>query len=212
MAVSLVIAGVGGQGSVLASRIIADAALQQTKGDPGCIPTRVRVGETFGAAMRGGAVLSHVRIGEVLSPLVREGGADLILALEPMEGLRAGVRFLTRGGVVVLNTIPVPPTDVKIGMVDYPATSKIVDALRSLGGTVVTLDATSIAERVGNVRAMNVVMLGAAFATDRIPVGREPFLAAVKARVPSRYLSVNLSAFDEGCREGMRLLTQASGG
>jgi indolepyruvate ferredoxin oxidoreductase beta subunit len=206
MSVSIIIAGVGGQGSVLASRIIADAALKEAQSNPASGSLKVRVGETFGAAMRGGAVMSHVRIGDVYSPLTSQGGADLIIALEPLEGLRVGIPYLMPGGAVILNTIPMPPTDVKIGMATYPGTPAIAGALKDLGGTVLAMDATLIAEQCGNVRSMNVVMVGAAFATGRIPVSKEALTGAVRNRVPSRYIDVNLKAFEAGYEEACRLL------
>ena len=110
MSFDLVVAGVGGQGSILLSHIVADAAIRCDSS------TRVRVGETFGAAMRGGSVASHVRIGkDVYGPLVSKAGADVVLAMEPLEGLRVSIDFLKRGGVAILNTRPWYPVDVISG-------------------------------------------------------------------------------------------------
>src|SRR3990170_1844510 len=98
---NLIVAGVGGQGSVLASHIVADAAVRAG--------LKARVGETFGAAMRGGAVSSHIRIGEdVQGPLVAEDKLDILIALEPLEGLRIGVKYLSPTGIAILNTKAVP--------------------------------------------------------------------------------------------------------
>ena len=102
----IIVAGVGGQGSILASHILAEAAILAESGNPGGGQVKVRVGETFGAAMRGGAVASHVRIGpEVYGPLVSRGQADMVIALEPLEGLRIGVDYVREGGIVVLNQL-----------------------------------------------------------------------------------------------------------
>lgn len=204
MSVNIVVAGVGGQGSVLASRIIADAVLAGSDGNGR--EMNVRVGETFGAAMRGGAVSSHVRIGRVLSPLVGERAADLVLALEPLEGLRVSVKFLRPGGNVVLNTVPLLPTDVKTGMAAYPELSQVTARLEALGARVLAMDANRLAEEAGNGRTMNVVILGAALATGVLPFAKDSMLAAIRGRVPSRFLDVNLSAFEVGVREGERLL------
>lgn len=206
MAVSIVIAGVGGQGSVLASRIIADAALKEREQSPAAETMRVRVGETFGAAMRGGAVSSQVRIGDVHSPLVAEGGADLIVGLEPLETLRVAVRLLRPGGVVVLNKTAVEPTDVKVGMAAYPEIERIESALRAMGATVLAFEATSLAEKAGTVRCMNVIMLGAAFAAGKLPFSWESLVGGVTSRVPPRYLEVNLAALETGRREAQALL------
>ena len=131
MKMNLIIAGVGGQGSILAARIVARAAMQMAKRVPQ--PFRVRVGETFGAAMRGGAVSSHVRFGDVYAPLIDRGEADLIIALEPLEGLRVGVEYLSPEGVALLNSSPSPPMDVQIGKARYPALEEITSALEELG-------------------------------------------------------------------------------
>jgi indolepyruvate ferredoxin oxidoreductase beta subunit len=200
MNLNLIVAGVGGQGSILASHIIAEAAIlgAPARGKAGDGAFNVRVGETFGAAMRGGAVASHVRIGDVHGPLVGKGQADLILALEPLEGLRIGVEYAKAGGVTILNTDPFHPVDVKIGAARYPAMAEIVKALKDLGSTVTVLDATKIALEAGTAKAMNVVMLGAAFASGLFPFSGEIMIDAIRARVPQKFLDVNLKAFSLG--------------
>jgi indolepyruvate ferredoxin oxidoreductase beta subunit len=200
MNINLIVAGVGGQGSILASHIIAEAAIlgapaPRTAGDG---VFNVRVGETFGAAMRGGAVASHVRIGDVHGPLVGAGQADLVLALEPLEGLRIGVEYARAGGITILNTDPFQPVDVKIGAARYPSIAEIEKALNDLGSTVTVFDATTIALEAGTAKAMNVVMLGAAFASGLFPFGEKPLLDAIRARVPQKFLDVNLKAFGLG--------------
>ncbi len=190
----LMIAGVGGQGSVLLSRIIGDAALR--KG------LSVRIGETFGAAQRGGAVHSHVRIGkEVYGPLLMEDEADALLALEPLEGLRRGLTYLKPDGVVVVNTRKVFPIDVNVGAAEYPQVDAIVEALKKLGGVVVAHDFTELADEAGTTRAMNVAVLGAyaRVIEDReTPFTKEDLVEAVKGRVPKRWLEANLKAFQLG--------------
>ncbi len=201
MIINLIVAGVGGQGSILASHIIAEAAIlsaaaRGSAGDGGTF--NVRVGETFGAAMRGGAVASHVRFGDVLGPLVGAGQADLILALEPLEGLRIGVEYAKAGGIAILNSDPFHPVDVKIGAARYPAMAGIAKALQQLGSTVTVLDATKLALEAGTAKAMNVVMLGAAFASGLFPFSEQIMVEAIRARVPQKFLDVNLKAFNLG--------------
>jgi indolepyruvate ferredoxin oxidoreductase, beta subunit len=199
MNINLIVAGVGGQGSILASHIIAEAAIMgAAAGAPGAGPANVRVGETFGAAMRGGAVASHVRLGDVHGPLVGKGQADMILALEPLEGLRIGVEYAKSGGVAILNTDPFHPVDVKIGAARYPAVAEIADALKRLGAVVTIIDATALALEAGTAKAMNVVMLGAAFATGLLPFGEQTMIEAIRERVPQKFLDVNLKAFALG--------------
>lgn len=200
--VNMIIAGVGGQGSILASRIIADSALKMELGETES-PMRVRVGETFGAAMRGGAVSSHVRVGDVVSPLVPQGECHLIVGLEPLEALRCAAKYLAPGGTVVLNTEEVPPTDVKVGKANYPDLDSIKAAIEGLGGKTVTVNATAVAAELGTVRCMNVVMLGVAFSTGLLPVSEESFLDAIASRVPAKYKSVNLEAFRLGKEAGL---------
>ena len=197
MATNIIVAGVGGQGSILASHIIAEAAIRT--GVRRQQPVRVRVGETFGAAMRGGAVASHVRIGpDVYGPLVAEDEADLIIAMEPLEGLRLGARYLSPRGIAVLNERPLPPTDVKIGACRYPSTAEIGEALRGLGEAVYFLPGEELALRAGHVRTLSVVMIGAAFGTGRLPISQEDLEDTIRARVPPKTVEVNLRAFRLG--------------
>lgn len=193
---NIIVAGVGGQGSILTSHIIAEVAIKAGEKNKNNI--NVRVGETFGAAMRGGAVASHIRIGDVYGPLVGKGKADLVLALEPLEGLRIGVEYLADGGTAVLNTQPLFPVDVKIGAAKYPSIDEIKEALHKLCGKVITLDATKLALEAGNAKTVSVVMLGAAFASGILTVDRDTMLEAIRERVPKKTLEVNMRAFELG--------------
>jgi indolepyruvate ferredoxin oxidoreductase beta subunit len=189
--VSLIIAGVGGQGSILASHIVAIAAIKEG--------LRARVGETFGAAMRGGAVASHVRVGkEVHAPLVPKDGADLVVALEPLEGLRNAVKYLKEGGLLLTNVRPWFPVDVNIGRAEYPSMDAIREAIQKLGGKVIEIDATSLAQQAGNVRTVNTVMLGALAATGKLPFSTEALKEAVNENVPPKTVDVNARAFELG--------------
>jgi indolepyruvate ferredoxin oxidoreductase beta subunit len=187
----LIVAGVGGQGSVLASHIIATAAIKEG--------LRARVGETFGAAMRGGAVASHVRVGKnVEGPLVLRDGADVIVAIEPLEGLRNAVKFLKPGGILITNIRPWYPVDVNIGRAEYPSIEQIEKAVEKLGGRMMKLDATKLAQEAGNVKAANTVMLGALTATGKLPFSAEALKEAVRENVPPKTIDANLRAFELG--------------
>ena len=191
--INLIIAGVGGQGSVLASHLVAMAAIRDG--------LHARVGETFGAAMRGGSVASHVRLGkEVHSPLISKDGADIVLALEPLEGLRNSVRYLRRDGLLLTNTRAWSPTDVNIGLAKYPDVKTIEKSVKKLGGRAIIIDATSLAQRAGNVRTMNVVMLGALAGTGKLPVSIESLKQVIRDNVPRGTEEVNLRAFELGLR------------
>jgi len=195
---NMIIAGVGGQGSILASHIFADAALcaSVTNGDK---DTKVRLGETFGAAMRGGSVASHIKIGsDVYSPLVPEDKADVILGLEPLETLRIGVNYIAPGGIVIINIRKYESVDVKTGQAEYPSISDIVSSFKKLNAHVITLDATEIAIKAGTAKAMNVVMLGALAACPKNPVPNRILEEAIKDRVPAKTIEANLKAFELG--------------
>jgi indolepyruvate ferredoxin oxidoreductase beta subunit len=199
MSVNVIVAGVGGQGSILASHILAEAAILAETESPGGEKVNVRVGETFGAAMRGGAVASHVRFGEgVYGPLVSRGQADMVIALEPLEGLRIAVEYIKQGGIVILNDERIPPVDVKIGAVRYPEIREIKAALEQLGASVRLVDGNRLAERAGTAKALNIVMLGAAFGSGVLPFKEKILLEAIRRRVPQRFLDANLEAFKLG--------------
>ena len=189
----MIIAGVGGQGSVLASHLVAIAAIRDG--------LHARVGETFGAAMRGGAVASHVRLGkEVYSPLISKDGADIVLALEPLEGLRNSVKYLRKGGLLLTNTRAWSPTDVNIELAEYPDIKKIGKAVEKLGGRTIIVDGTSLAQQAGNVRTMNVVMLGALAGNGKLPMSTESLKQVIRENVPRGTEEVNLRAFELGLK------------
>jgi indolepyruvate ferredoxin oxidoreductase beta subunit len=187
---NIVVAGIGGQGSILASRLLAEAALTDGR--------EVKLAETFGAATRGGSVMAHVRVGEVWAPMMMEDEADVVISMEPLEGLRVAVRFLRPGGWVLLNTRPWYPVDVAVGRVQYPSVESILDGLRSLDARVLTLDATDLALQAGNARTANTVMLGGLFALGLLDISEESLFGAMAERWPSRLITVNRKAYDLG--------------
>jgi len=198
---NMIIAGVGGQGTILASRIFADAAIRTsvTNGDN---DMKVRLGETFGAAMRGGAVASHVKIGsDIYSPLIPEDKADVILGLEPLETLRVGLKYIAPGGIVIMNIRKYESIDVKTGQAEYPLISDIVDSFKKLNANVITLDATGIAIKAGTAKAMNVVMLGALAACEKNPIPYKIIKEAIRNRVPPKTVEINFAAFKTGFGE-----------
>ena len=193
-ALNIIVAGVGGQGSILASHIIADAAVKAGH--------KARVGETFGAAMRGGAVHSHIRIGKhVEGPLVRENTLDILLGLEPNEALRLGVKYLAPYSISLVNTSPIYSTDVNIGASKYEDPEKIVLSLKKLCEKVVAFDATKFALDIGNIRTMNIIMIGALAATGKLPFPIEVLKQAIKERVPKHTIDLNLEAFELGIKQ-----------
>ncbi len=188
---NLIFAGVGGQGSVLASHIVAEAAIMDD--------LKVRVGETFGAAQRGGKVHSHVRIGrDVYSPLCKENSIDVLLGCEPNETLRLALKYCGSSSIIITNTQEVPSMDVNIGVATYPSIKEVTEGLGKLSKKVIAIDATKLALEAGSDRTMNVVLLGALAATGKVPFKLENLKAAIRQRVPSSSIDYNMKAFDLG--------------
>ena len=184
---NVILAGVGGQGSILASHLLAEAALKDGKD--------VKLAETYGGATRGGSVLAHVRIGEAWSPRTPEDQAHVIVAMEPLEGLRVALKFLRCGGWVLLNTHPWYSVDVSAGGMKYPSIESIVEAIERLGGHVLTVDATELALEAGSSRSANVVMLGGMFALGQVDTTEDNLYHAMEERWPSRLVEINRKAY-----------------
>ena len=187
---NVILTGVGGQGSILASHLLAEAALKDGHD--------VKLAETYGGATRGGSVLSHVRIGQAWSPRTPEDQADVIVAMEPLEGLRRALKYLKPGGWVLLSTRPWYPVDVSAGGMTYPSLDNIVDAIKRLGGRVLTIDATELAIAAGSSRSANVVMLGGLFALRKVDTTEENLFRAMEERWPSRLVGINRKAYKLG--------------
>jgi indolepyruvate ferredoxin oxidoreductase beta subunit len=184
--VDVLMVGVGGQGTILASRVLAQAALE-TGYD-------IKVSEIHGMAQRGGSVVTQVRLGEkVFSPLIPDGGADIVLAFEKLEGLRL-LPALKPGGTIIINEQEILPVPVLVGAAEYPA--NIVDYIRSVVSNVVAVDALELAEKCGNPKAANIVLLGVM--ARRLPFGLEVWEKALAERIPARLLEVNKAAFKAG--------------
>jgi indolepyruvate ferredoxin oxidoreductase beta subunit len=185
---NMMVAGVGGQGSILFSHILGNAAIAEGY--------QVRVAETYGAAMRGGAVSGHIRIGSsVFGSVVRRDHVDLLIGLEPLEGLRLGVIFLSPEGTAIINTRPINPIDVNIGNARYPEINVITTNLQKLCKEVIIMDGTSLAEEAGDIRTLNVVMLGAAAGLDKVPLSKETLEKTILVMVPPRTREINKKAF-----------------
>lgn len=183
---NIIMVGVGGQGIILASEIVSEAALEAGHD--------VRKSEVHGMAQRGGSVSSHVRFGpKVLSPLIELGGADIMLAFEKAEGLRA-CDFLRDGGRIVMDDREIVPITVSTGVSTYP--EGVEPRLRELGFALTIVDAAKLATEAGNPRTANVVLLAAL--AGMLDIDREIWPAVIRRRVPERFLEVNLRAFDLG--------------
>jgi indolepyruvate ferredoxin oxidoreductase beta subunit len=196
---NVIIGGVGGQGNVLASQILGEILVSQ-----GYVIT---IGETYGASQRGGAVMSHLRISgkDQFSPLIPEGQCDLLVALEPVEGLRILDFYGNPKVMTLLNTRTIHPIDVISGDATYPEVSRVISKIKELSRRVWTLNATEIALEMGDPIFSNIVMLGALCAMDVLPINREGFESIIKDLLSSRRLDENMKAFDRG-RQGVQEL------
>lgn len=186
---NIVIAGVGGQGNVLSSRLIADAAV--AKG------FFVAIGETYGAAQRGGAVMSHIRISKQdIGPIIPHHSAHLLLGFEPIEALRVGALYLNPSSSAIVNIHPVYPVEVLTGQLEYPLIKEIKKRLRTLCLELFTLDAVDLAQKAGDPLVMNTVMVGALAGADLTPF-KAPLLEKEIAKI-RRLKEINLKAFNLG--------------
>jgi indolepyruvate ferredoxin oxidoreductase beta subunit len=187
---NIIIAGVGGQGVVLMSEILGNAAVRDG--------FKVRGSEVLGMAQRGGSVFSNIRLGdEVYSPMTPDGKCDILVSLEPSEALR-NIQYLNKTTIVILNTRKVIPATVSMGKSTYPEIEQIQQRLQSVSGKVIMLDAVEVAEKAGNRQTSNVVMLGALFGSGKMPIKIETIKESIRERVPARAADVNLRAFDMG--------------
>ena len=180
----LVIVGVGGQGTLLASKILGRIALNE-----GC---GVKVSEVHGMSQRGGSVITHVRVGdEVYSPIVAAGEADFLLSFEQLEAARAA-SFVKEGGVAIVNMQVIWPMPVITGAMQYPENPLAVLE----GRRVECADALGIAVECGSQKALNLVLLG--MLSRHLPFSVETWQEAIAACVPAKTLQTNLAAFSRG--------------
>jgi indolepyruvate ferredoxin oxidoreductase beta subunit len=184
------IVGVGGQGVILMSELLGDAAIHDG--------LNVKGSEILGMAVRGGSVSSMIRIGkDVYGPLIPTGKCNVLVGMEPAEALR-NISYLNGSSIVVLNLESVIPFTVSLGASKYPDIKDIIEKLSQVAGKVITLNASQIAREAGSQQAANVVMLGALFGTDRIPISESTIKKEIGDKLPPRVLDLNLKAFDMG--------------
>lgn len=187
---NIMIVGVGGQGTLLASRILGNAIIAEGYD--------VKVSEVHGMSQRGGSVVTYVKYGEsVSSPIIDLGEADIILAFERLEALRA-LPYLKKGGRIIVNDRAIDPMPVITGAAEYP--EGIIEKLRAQAD-VISLDALTLAERAGSAKAVNVVLIGVLARSTDIPLGI--WQETIRKTVPEKFLSVNEKAFELGYNYGV---------
>ena len=183
---SIMIVGVGGQGSLLASRIIGNVLLSQGYD--------VKVSEVHGMSQRGGSVVTYVKYGDkVYSPVIEKGEADIIVSFELLEAAR-WVSYLKKNGHLITSTQTLDPMPVITGNAEYPA--DLAEKIEALGIDIIAADALSLAEKAGNAKASNVVLMGVI--ASKMSFDENVWKDAIRTCVPEKFLELNLKAFDLG--------------
>ncbi|MCI6732062.1 MAG: indolepyruvate oxidoreductase subunit beta [Lachnospiraceae bacterium] len=186
MTKNIMIVGVGGQGSLLASKLLGHLLLTQGYD--------VKVSEVHGMSQRGGSVVTYVRFGEkVYSPIIDKGEADFIVSFEKLEAAR-WVEYLKEGGRIVVNTQQIDPMPVITGNAQYP--ENLIEKMEALGIQVDAMDCLSLAEQAGSAKAVNIVLMGRLSRYFDIP--EETWKQAIRDCVPEKFVELNLKAFELG--------------
>lgn len=185
MTKNIMIVGVGGQGTLLASRILGNTVINEG--------FDVKLSEVHGMSQRGGSVVTYVKYGKkVYSPIIDKGEADIILAFEPLEAYRA-LPYLKKGGKLIMNMQKIDPMPVIIGAMEYP--ENISEKLKAKAD-VTAVNALELAKKAGNIKAVNVVLIGIMAKSTDIPY--EKWIKTIETTVPPKFLGVNKKAFEMG--------------
>lgn len=184
---SIILCGVGGQGTVLASKLIAGASMARD------IP--VMSAETIGMAQKGGSVFSYIRLGEDLyTPMIPRGGADIIIGFEPSETVRM-LPYLKRGGSVIVNACATKPVTAVLSSSGYEGT-EMIEYLKETVENLTIVNCNQATQEIGSSKVLNIVLLGAALNTGEIPVTKEDIKEVIKQRVKPEFLDMNFKALD----------------
>ncbi len=185
----LVITAVGGQGNLLASKVLGEAALLSG--------IQVGMSEIHGMAQRGGVVESSIVFGNADSTIISDGEADLLVGFEPLETLRA-LNKCNSKTVVVTNLAPLPPFTVSIGKGVYPDLKDLQNLIRAKTARLVALDAVKLATEAGNVMSVNMVLLGSLIQTGVLPISVDNVKTAIRTKTKKAFIDINIKAFDIG--------------
>ena len=186
---NIYICGVGGQGIIKTSIVIGEAAISGGNG--------VVMSEIHGMAQRGGVVSTELKIGDSKSSIIQEGKADLLLAFEPLEAVRAAPKA-NKNTAIIFNTSSIMPFNISASENPYPELSDILETLKSRSDNVFALDAEKMAKEAGHILSLNMVMLGAATAVSGFPLKKETILESMRANLPEKSLPINMKAFEDG--------------
>jgi len=198
---NIIIAGVGGQGVIMAGNIIGEVALVSGYD--------VKKTDTLGMAQRGGSVISHLRIaGKVFSPLIKQGEADILLAFEKLEAARWS-HYLKPGGIAIINNQALPPLSVSLGNERYPDDEEIIGTIRQQTENLYIVSGTSKAGELGNIKTLNIFMLGCL--SHFIPFSKDVWRDCITQNLPSKVVDLNLSAFKAGIIEIEDMISKKAG-
>lgn len=195
----IMICGVGGQGTVLASKITAAAAMEEKN--------RVHSAETIGMAQRGGSVTSHVRIGEdAYSPLIPLKSADLLLAFEPSEAVR-NLKYLKNDGLAIVNTVPAKPVTDSLIKSSYDPDSMISYLKQKC--ECIFVDSNKICAPFGSSKFFNIIILGIASSTGKLGISKDTILSQIEKQIKQKYIEANKKAFLSGYEFGIKYISEA---
>ena len=188
---NLIVIGAAGQGNVQISLLIGDALVRE-----GYLVT---FGQTYGATQRGGSVTNYVRISKEVqcSPIVPEGRADIILALEPVEAMRMLRRYGNPDVITIINSRPIHPIDITGGQAEYPELDELLDAIKRLSAKAWVINATEEAQRLGDPILANVILTGALIGSGAVPLDKESLEPLLQERFP-KAIELNMAAFNRG--------------
>ncbi len=185
----ILFSGVGGQGTLLASRLMGEAAM--------AAGMDVRVSEVHGMAQRGGVVESTVMLGGLKSPIISTGEADMLVSFEPLETIRA-LNRCSRNTSIVTNIRPITPITVKLGQAEYPDVDQWIAFIKSNYRRVCAVDADELARQAGTAKAVNVVLLGVLIGLGELPVTAQMMKETIRGKVKPKFVDANLNAFELG--------------
>jgi len=185
----LIIVAVGGQGNLLASKVLGEAALNSD------IP--VKMSEIHGMAQRGGVVESAILFGDAKSTIISDGEADILLGFEPSETLRA-LNKCSKDTVVIMNTTPLPPFTVGIGIGTYPDMQELQRLIKEKTNRLIAFDASDLANQAGNPMSLNIVLLGALIQIGILPLSADTIKHAIRTTTKQAFVETNIKAFDLG--------------
>ncbi len=185
----ILFSGVGGQGTLTASSLLAQAAIREGK--------EAILSEVHGMAQRGGVVESTVMIGGIKSAIISDGEADVLVSFEPLEAIRALIKC-HKNCCIITNINPIIPFTVDIGGPQYPDVNYCLSKMKETFRKVIAIDADSIADKSGTKKAVNVVLLGVLFGTNILPISRNSMIETIKERVKPKFIDANIKAFEMG--------------